>query len=146
MIEKHRYNNYKNSELKTALLQYCYKPKPNQMSANKETVTRYMDGFLNTDHAKILSCLTDDVIWEMPGFFHLTGKEAFAKEIENDAFVGKPNIMVTRMVEESDIVVAEGAVKSQRKDGGTLNAVFCDIFHMDNGKIRQLTSYVLVIN
>ena len=114
------------------------------MSANKETVTRYMDGFSNSDHSKILSCLTEDVIWEMPGFFHLTGKEAFDKEIENDAFVGKPNITVTRLLEESDVVVAEGAVKSQRRDGGTLDAVFCDVFHMKNGKIKQLTSYVLV--
>jgi len=114
------------------------------MSANKETVTRYMDGFSNSDHSKILSCLTEDVIWEMPGFFHLTRKEAFDKEIENDAFVGKPNITVTRLLEESDVVVAEGAVKSQRRDGGTLDAVFCDVFHMKNGKIKQLTSYVLV--
>jgi len=114
------------------------------MSANKETVTRYMDGFSNSDHSKILSCLTEEVIWEMPGFFHLTGKDAFDKEIENEAFVGRPNITVTRLVEESDIVVAEGAVKSQRKDGGALDAVFCDVFHMENGKIKQLTSYVLV--
>ena len=114
------------------------------MSANKETVTRYMEGFSNSDHPIILSCLTDDVIWEMPGFFHLSGKEAFDKEIENDAFVGKPSITVTRLIEESDIVVAEGAVKSQRKDGGTLDALFCDVFHMVNGKIKQLTSYVLV--
>ena len=103
-----------------------------------------MDGFSNSDHPKILSCLTEDVVWEMPGFFHLTGKEAFDKEIENEAFVGRPNITVTRLVEESEIVVAEGAVKSQRKDGGTLDAVFCDVFHMKNGKIKQLTSYVLV--
>jgi hypothetical protein len=35
-----------------------------------------------------------------PGAFHLRGKAAFDGEIENDAFVGRPTIRVTRLVEE----------------------------------------------
>jgi hypothetical protein len=31
------------------------------MSENKTTVERYMDGFNTSDHALILSCLTDDI-------------------------------------------------------------------------------------
>ena len=31
------------------------------MSRNKQTVQRYMDAFTQSDHAEILSCLTDDV-------------------------------------------------------------------------------------
>jgi ketosteroid isomerase-like protein len=81
----------------------------------------------------------------MPGFFHLIGKEAFDKEIENDAFVGRPAIAVTRVTEENDVVVAEGAVRSQRRDGGILNAVFCDVFIMRGGKIAQLISYLMEV-
>ena len=58
------------------------------MTKNKATVEKYMDGFRASDHAAILSCLTDDVVWDMPGAFHLVGKDAFDKEIENEAFVG----------------------------------------------------------
>jgi ketosteroid isomerase-like protein len=101
-----------------------------------------MDGFNKSDHAEILSCLTDDVVWDMPGFFHLVGKEAFDKEIENDAFVGPPTVAVTRLTEENDVVVAEGAVRSARRDGGPLNAVFCDVFVMRDSKIAHLTSYL----
>jgi hypothetical protein len=79
-----------------------------------------MDGFRKGDHALILSCLTDDVEWEMPGGFHLTGKEAFDREIENEAFVGRPTITVTRMTEEHDVVVAEGSVRTERQSGGFL--------------------------
>jgi len=111
------------------------------MTDNKKTVQQYMDGFTASDHEKILSCLAEDVIWDMPGFFHLTGKEAFDKEIENDYFIGSPTISITRMVEENNIVVAEGAVQCRKKDGGMLNAVFCDVFHMESGKIKQLTTY-----
>ena len=113
------------------------------LSANKRTVQRYMDGFNRTDHAAVLSCLTEDVEWVIPGMFHATGKAAFDKEIENDAFVGSPTIRVSRMTEEGDVVVAEGSVRAARRDGGTLHAVFCDVFVMRGGKIRHLTSYLM---
>lgn len=115
------------------------------MSRNKQTVQKYMDAFARTDHAEVLSCLTDDVEWVIPGAFHTTGKDAFDKEIENDAFVGSPTISVTRMTEEHDVVVAEGSVRSARRDGGLLNAVFCDVFVMQSAKIRHLTSYLMEI-
>jgi ketosteroid isomerase-like protein len=111
------------------------------MSENKRTVETYMEGFRKSDHALILSCLADDIEWEMPGRFHLRGKEAFDGEIENEAFVGRPDISITRMTEENDVVVAEGAVRARRRDGGFLNGVFCDVFLMQRGKIRRLITY-----
>jgi len=113
------------------------------MSENKKTVERYMDGFNKSDHRQILSCLTDDIVWIMPGVFRLVGKEAFDKEICNDAFVGSPVVTVTRLLEEGDVVVAEGSVRSARKDGGVLNAVFCDLFVMQDAKVKELTSYLM---
>jgi len=115
------------------------------MSPNKLTVRRYMDAFTRTDHAEILSCLSDDVEWLLPGVFHLRGKEAFDKEIENDAFIGSPTITITRLTEEHDIVVAEGIVRAARRDGGVLHAVFCDVFVMRETKIKQLTSYLMEV-
>ena len=111
------------------------------MTENKKTVETYIEGFRQGDHALILSCLTDDVEWDMPGAFHLTGKPAFDKEIENEAFVGRPTIHVTRTTEEGDVVVAEGSVRVERKAGGFLSAVFCDVFVMRGGKIQRLVTY-----
>jgi ketosteroid isomerase-like protein len=113
------------------------------MTQNRNTVDRYMDGFRRSDHAQILSCLTDDVEWEIPGVFHARGKEAFDKEIENDGFVGSPAIAVTRLTEGDDVVVAEGTVRTRRKDGTALNLAFCDVFEMRDGKIRRLISYLV---
>jgi len=115
------------------------------VTPNKQTVQKYMDAFTRTDHAEILSCLTDDVEWLIPGAFHAKGKSAFDKEIENDAFVGHPDIRVTRMIEEHDIVVAEGNVRAARKAGGTLHVVFCDVFIMRDARIRHLTSYLMEV-
>jgi ketosteroid isomerase-like protein len=111
------------------------------MSPNKNTVEKYIDGFNKTDHAQILSCLTDDVEWLMPGAFHVAGRDAFDKEIENDATTGNPIVRITRLVEENDVVTAEGTVRVAWRAGGFLDAVFCDVFEMANAKIKRLTTY-----
>ena len=116
------------------------------MIMNKDTVRKYIDGFNKTDHQQILSCLTDDIEWLMPGYFHIIGKDAFDKEIENDAFTGNPIVMITRIIEESDVVIAEGTVRVAWKAGGFLNAVFCDVFEMENNKIKRLTTYQVNLN
>lgn len=115
------------------------------MSGNKRTVEQYMEAYRKLDHAEILSCLTDDVEWLIPGAFHAKGKVAFDREIESDAFVGKPTITVTRLTEEDNVVIAEGAVQCTRKEGGLLNLVYCDVFVLRDEKIRQLTSYLMEI-
>ena len=115
------------------------------MTPNKSTVQKYMTSFAATDHLQILSCLTDDAEWLIPGLFHIKGKDAFDAEIENDAFVGSPTIEVVRMTEEDGVVVAEGTVRSAKRDGGILNAVFCDVFVMRDAKIAHLTSYLMEV-
>jgi ketosteroid isomerase-like protein len=115
------------------------------LSPNQNTIEQYIDGFNQSDHAKILACLTDDVEWLMPGTFHLTGKAAFDREIENEAFTGRPTVTITRMIEQNDIVVAEGRVRAAWKKGGFLNAVFCDVFEMENASIRRLISYLVAL-
>jgi ketosteroid isomerase-like protein len=115
------------------------------MTENKKTVEAYMDGFRKGDHEQILNCLTDDVEWILPGAFHLTGKAAFDREIENDQFTGKPVIVVSRLTEENDVVVAEGTVRAQQKDGALLHLAMCDVFEMRDGRIRRLVSYLMPV-
>jgi uncharacterized protein len=113
------------------------------MTANQRTVERYMDAFRRTDRAQILSCLTDDVRWLIPGVFDVQGKDGFERHIVDDGFTGAPEITVTRLVEADDVVIAEGSVRAPRTDGTVMSLVFCDVFEMRGGKIRTLTSYLM---
>ena len=110
---------------------------------NVSTVEAYMDGFRRTDRALILSCLTDDVQWELPGIFSVRGKDAFATHIVDEGFAGKPQIAITRIFESGDIVVAEGTVVAGKTDGTQAHMVFCDLFEMRGGKISRLISYLM---
>ena len=77
------------------------------MTQQKAVVERYTDGFRTGDLEKILSCLTDDVVWELPGAKTLVGKSAFAAEADS---AGGPNPQLTldRLVEEGDTVAVLG--------------------------------------
>jgi ketosteroid isomerase-like protein len=113
------------------------------MTENKRTVEAYMEGFRKTDRPKILSCLTDDVEWVLPGAFHVRGKSEFATHIVDDGFDSHPAITVSRLTEDNDVVVAEGSVLAPKSDGTVLKLVFCDVFEMRGGKIRKLISYLM---
>jgi ketosteroid isomerase-like protein len=99
-----------------------------------------MDAFRRADRAQILSCLTDDVEWKIPGIFDVRGKDAFNQHIVDEGFTGAPVITVTRLLEEHDVVVAEGTVRTQRTDGTSGMLEFCDVFEMRDGKIRLVNS------
>ena len=113
------------------------------MSARKALVETYFDGFRRSDHQQILDCLTDDVVWDLPGFTHLRGKEAFDREIENDEFAGSPKLTVDRHVEEGDTVVTTGHGQTTHKSGELQRFAFCDVFTFAGDKICRVESYVV---
>ena len=113
------------------------------MTPNKQVVHAYTEAFIGSDHAAVLACLTEDVVWTVPGAFVARGKAEFDAQIEHPDFRPHPAITVSRMTEENDVVIAEGTVRTERKDGTVLHLVFCDVFEMEGGRIRALTSYLM---
>ena len=111
------------------------------MSERQQVVERYIEGFRQGDRRMILDCLTDDVEWNLLGWQSLQGKEQFAGEIQNDAFVGTPQLTIERMVEEDEVVVAFGAGRGRLRAGGELEFVFSDAFFFEGDRIRRLDTY-----
>lgn len=115
------------------------------MTHNRDTVLQYIDGFRKTDREQILSLVTNDVVWKIPGAFEIKGRSAFAAHIVDEGFRSNPEIIVERLVEGPDVVVAEGTVRTERSDGTVLHLAFCDLFEIRDAKIAQLTSYLVQI-
>ncbi len=113
------------------------------MTARKETVETYFEGFRQGDHALILSLLTDDVVWDLPGFRHLQGKSDFDGEIENEQFTGRPQLTVDRLVEEGDCVVAIGSGAATQISGEVFHFAFCDVFTFKGELIHRVESYLV---
>ena len=79
------------------------------MSTRKRIVESYIDGFRRSHHAQILSCLTDDVVWEIHGHAIVRAKAEFDGAIENEATPGHPTLAIDRLIDEGDSVVAVGS-------------------------------------
>ena len=113
------------------------------MSPRKEIVETYVEGFRRSDHEQILACLTDDVVWDLPGHAHLTGKDAFDQEIENENFVGSPTPIVDCLIEEADTVVSIGSGETTHTSGERHRFAFCDAFTFAGDAICRVESYVV---
>jgi uncharacterized protein len=116
------------------------------VSTRKRTVERYIDGFRRGDHEQILSCLAEDVVWALHGYKTIQGKEAFDTEIENDAFEGRPTIMIDRLIEEGDTVAATGSGSVAEKGGKRRAFVFCEVFSFAGNGISRLDTYHVWLN
>ena len=113
------------------------------MSIQKQVVERYFDGFRRSDHAQILACLTDDVVWDVIGHTHLEGKEAFDGEIENENFVGSPTLVNDRLLEVDNAVVAIGKGEGTFKSGGAFEFAYCTVFTFTGDLVSKVESYVV---
>ncbi len=113
------------------------------MSANKQLVQTYLDGFRTNDHEKILSCLADDIEWTVFGHFHLTGKPAYDDAIDGPGYAGPPRLDVVRMVEEGDTVMAElrGLVPQESGDRARLS--MAEVFVIRDGRIVERRAWVV---
>jgi len=113
------------------------------ISTNKETIRKVNEGFESGDSDAILAHLAEDVHWHINGKLSAVDKESFRKEVNNEAFEGTPIINVTLQVEEGDHVAAEGTVKCNFKGGKPFEAFFFDIYRFEDGKIKEMRSYVV---
>ncbi|NYE71053.1 nuclear transport factor 2 family protein [Microlunatus parietis] len=113
------------------------------MTDRQDIVQRYFEGFRRSDHEAILALLTDDVIWDLPGFRHLQGKDAFDGEIENEAFSGSPILIIDRLIEGEDAVVALGTGQGTFVDGRVHRFAFNDVFTFAGDRISRVESYLV---
>jgi uncharacterized protein len=112
-------------------------------AVNKEIIRKLNKAFEADDVETILSCLADDVRWDVAGYFTAIGKEEFRKQIHNEAFVGAPTITIINDIAEGDYVAVEGRVESRMKSGAPFKAVFHNTYRLENRKVKAMTSYVV---
>jgi uncharacterized protein len=110
------------------------------MSPNKQLIEAYL---ASKDPSKVAPMLTDDaesVEWHdgVPAAGVRTqGKAALLQNVGGADYQTE----ITRMMEENNVVVVEGTARGAKEDGGFWTLRFCDIFEVDNGRVKRVTMY-----
>lgn len=89
-----------------------------------------------------LSYLTEDSKWVFVGERTLLGKEAVRQYIK-EFYLAPPLFDMERSIEEGDFVTASGNISLKNADGSYSHYSYCDIWRFDNGKLAEVTAYVI---
>lgn len=109
---------------------------------NKEIVEQVNASFAEGNVEGFLSHCADDVVWTMVGNKTTKGKKAIQEWLASmDA--EPPKFTVANIIAEGHFVTAYGDMTMKEKDGQVAPYAYCDIYRFRNGKIAELTSFVI---
>lgn len=116
------------------------------MTPKKKVIERWSECFAQQNWKGMLELFTEDIErWEVGAPARTHGKSAFEKEVLPGPEVARLGMKVDRVIEEGNLVVADGLAHVYKKDGTTVAVQFCDVFEFEGDKIRKITAYGAVV-
>lgn len=113
------------------------------MSAkNKEIVEKVNASFAEGGMEGFLSHCADNVVWTIFGDRTVKGKIAI-REWMASMDMEPPKFTVDNIIAEGDFVVAHGDMTMKEKDGKTVPYAYCDLYRFRDGKIVELSSFIV---
>ena len=111
--------------------------------SHRKIVMEIVSAFDNNDIEAILSCVTDDIEWHMLGDQTVSGKENLRQFFTDHADMKMVSSTKNHIIIEGDSVSIDGDVHCS--DGKTKDFHFhyCDIYDIENEKIKRITTYTV---
>ena len=86
--------------------------------------------------------LADDIRWNIMGENSIEGKEQVLEVSKMLHLENFPVITINNIVAEGDYVVIESTGKATTKNGKPYNQAYCDVFKFNEGKLKEVTTYL----
>ena len=86
--------------------------------------------------------LADDIKWNILGENSITGKQQVlevSKMLHLESF---PIITIKNIIAEGNYVVIESTGEATTKKGKQYNQTYCDVFRFNEGKLKEVTTYL----
>ncbi len=110
---------------------------------NKEIVLELIRAFDTSDTEAILKHLTDDIEWNIVGDQVISGKDEMQKFFANHADMEMITSTKNHIIIDGDQVVVDGIVQCSGKDDQVFDMHYCDIYELENGLVKKMTSYIV---
>lgn len=112
-------------------------------SKNKEIIERIYKEYCKSNKKFYLDFLSDDVSWKIVGMPEIKGKINFLKMMGDLDLKNFPASCVKNIIAEEEYVVVESIEKNISIYEEIINRAYCDIYYFKNGKINELTTYII---
>jgi limonene-1,2-epoxide hydrolase len=112
---------------------------------NKELIRKINEAFSNGNVRSVSSYIDENIRWKIIGMPVICGKEDFIKMIEMMALECSSSAEIKNIIAEGDFVVVEGSCIANNRSN-RINPSFCEIYLIQDGKIKELTSYIVDIS
>jgi uncharacterized protein len=113
----------------------------NMANENASVVEKVNAAFAAGDVEGFLAHCTDDVVFTMVGHRRVEGKSAIREWMGNSPSQ-PPKFSVQSVIATEDRVVCYGDMTMAEADG-TGSYEYCDVYHFENGKVKELRAYVI---
>lgn len=110
---------------------------------NKEIIAQVIEAFDNSDGATITRHMTDDVEWHMLGDQVYSGIETVKKFFNDHQDVKVTSSLKNHLIADGDTIAVSGEITCTESNGNLCNMYYCDIYEMENFKIKKLISYTV---
>ena len=114
------------------------------VETNKTTLEKANAAITKGNHEEFLQYCTDDTHWTFVGDQVLQGKEAVRQYIAK-AYIEPPIFDVKNLIAENDFVTAIGNISLKDENGKTTHYSYCDVWRFRDGKMAELTAFVIEI-
>jgi ketosteroid isomerase-like protein len=111
---------------------------------NLEIIRKLNESFAKGSTEKMRRFIAKDACWKVVGSVTSIAEDAFCKNRNEKYFIDLPLIHIRQEIEKENYVAVEGEVKCKKVDGGMLDAFFFDVYRLEDGKIKELHSYVIL--
>lgn len=110
---------------------------------NIEIVNKINDAFAANNVEGFLENCSESVAWTMVGERTVNGKDAIRGFMSEMAGSEPPVFGVDRIIADSESVVCYGDMSMKDGEGQTSEWSYCDIYHFANGKVAEMSSFVI---
>ncbi len=99
--------------------------------------------FADNNHDKYLKYLDENVKWNIIGMPVISGKIGFLKAVKSLEIENFISLNIKNIISDGEFVVVESNGSNNKQSEKSNVPAFCDIYRLKNGKIYELTSYIV---
>ena len=107
------------------------------------------EAFCSHKFAVTYPYMADEIKWNIVGREELIGRAAVIDQCDKSAkFLETVSSTITKLnsIRAGTIVIVEGAAQFQDQENQTSSVASCDVFQFSDGRLVQITSYVIDVN